>query len=142
MDVASDAIGAIGNLMSTLYERDIDNIEKEQEANEEAYNADVERIEALAESGAISEEEAEVRKRAAEAETSRKNEELEKKKVQLQQKQAKWQKGVDIAQAGIATALAITRALPTSTCCNSRCNGSGTDSDYRSNTNSCIQGRY
>lgn len=112
MDVASDAIGAIGNLMSTLYERDIEKIEDEQEANEEAYNADVERIEALAESGAISEEEAEVRKRAAEAETSRKNEELEKKKVQLQQKQAKWQKGVDIAQAGIATALAITRALP------------------------------
>ena len=30
----------------------------------------------------------------------------------MQQKQAKWQKGVDIAQAGIATALAITRALP------------------------------
>lgn len=112
MDVASDGIGAIGNLMSTLYEGDIDNIEKEQEANEEAYNADVERIEALAESGAISEEEAEVRKRAAEAETSRKNEELEKKKVKLQQKQAKWQKGVDIVQAGIATALAITRALP------------------------------
>ena len=112
MDVASDAIGAIGNLMSTLYERDIEKIEDEQEANEEAYNADVERIEALAESGAISEEEAEARKRAAEAETSRKNEELEKKKVQLQQKQAKWQKGVDIAQAGIATALAITRALP------------------------------
>ena len=71
MDVASDAIGAVGSLMSTLYERDIDNIEKEQEANEEAYNADVERIEALAESGAISEEEAEARKRAAEAETSR-----------------------------------------------------------------------
>ena len=110
MDVASDAIGAIGNLMSTLYERDIDNIEKEQEANEEAYNADVERIEALAESGAISEEEAEARKRAAEAETSRKNEELEKKKVQLQQKQAKWDKAVQIAQTGIATARGIMEA--------------------------------
>lgn len=110
MDVASDAIGAIGNLMSTLYESDIDNIEKEQEANEEAYNADVERIEALAESGAISEEEAEVRKRAAEAETSRKNEELEKKKVQLQQKQAKWDKAVQIAQTGIATARGIMEA--------------------------------
>lgn len=110
MGVASDAIGAIGNLMSTLYERDIDNIEKEQEANEEAYNADVERIEALAESGAISEEEAEVRKRAAEAETSRKNEELEKKKVQLQQKQAKWDKAVQIAQTGIATARGIMEA--------------------------------
>lgn len=110
MGVASDAIGAVGRLMSTLYERDIDNIEKEQEANEEAYNADVERIEALAESGAISEEEAEVRKRAAEAETSRKNEELEKKKVQLQQKQAKWDKAVQIAQTGIATARGIMEA--------------------------------
>lgn len=111
MDVASDAIGAIGNLMSTLYERDIEKIEDEQEANEEAYNADVERIEALAESGAISEEEAEVRKRAAEAETSRKNEELEKKKVQLQQKQAKWDKAVQLAQTGIATARGIMEAM-------------------------------
>lgn len=110
MGVASDAIGAIGNLMSTLYERDIEKIEDEQEANEEAYNADVERIEALAESGAISEEEAEARKRAAEAETSRKNEELEKKKVQLQQKQAKWDKAVQIAQTGIATARGIMEA--------------------------------
>lgn len=110
MAIASDAIGAIGNLMSTLYERDIEKIEDEQEANEEAYNADVERIEALAESGAISEEEAEARKRAAEAETSRKNEELEKKKVQLQQKQAKWDKAVQIAQTGIATARGIMEA--------------------------------
>lgn len=111
MGVASDAIGAIGSLMSTLYERDIEKIEDEQEANEEAYNADVERIEALAESGAISEEEAEARKRAAEAETSRKNEELEKKKVQLQQKQAKWDKAVQIAQTGIATARGIMEAM-------------------------------
>lgn len=111
MGVASDAIGAVGSLMSTLYERDIDNIEKEQEANEEAYNADVERIEALAESGVISEEEAEARKRAAEAETSRKNEELEKKKVQLQQKQAKWDKAVQLAQTGIATARGIMEAM-------------------------------
>ena len=111
MGVASDAIGAVGSLMSTLYERDIDNIEKEQEANEEAYNADVERIEALAESGAISEEEAEARKRAAEAETSRKNEKLEKKKVQLQQKQAKWDKAVQLAQTGIATARGIMEAM-------------------------------
>lgn len=80
MSVASEAIGNIGNLMSTLYERDIEKIEDEQEANEEAYNDEVERIESLADSGAISEEEAEARKRAAESETSRKNEELEKRK--------------------------------------------------------------
>lgn len=111
MDVASDAIGAIGNLMSTLYERDIEKIEDEQDANEEAYNDEVERIESLADSGAISEEEAEARKRAAESETSRKNEELEKKKVQLQQKQAKWDKAVQLAQTGIATARGIMEAM-------------------------------
>lgn len=110
MSVASEAIGNIGNLMSTLYERDIDKIEEEQDANEEAYNDEVERIESLADSGAISEEEAEARKRAAESETSRKNEELEKKKVQLQQKQAKWDKAVQIAQTGIATARGIMEA--------------------------------
>lgn len=110
MDVAGDAISNIGNLMSTLYEGDIDKIEKEQDANEDAYDADIERIEALAESGAISEEEAEARKRAAEDKTSKKNEELEKRKVELQQKEAKWDKAVQIAQTGIATARGIMEA--------------------------------
>ena len=110
MDIAGEAISNIGNLMSTLYEGDIDRIEKEQDANEDAYNADIERIEALAESGAISEEEAEARKRAAEDKTSKKNEELEKRKVELQQKQAKWDKAVQIAQTGIATARGIMEA--------------------------------
>ena len=112
LSISSEAIGTVGDLMSTLYENDIEDIEKQQEANEEAYNADVERIDALVENGVISTEEGEARKRAAEAQTAKKNEELENEKVKLQQKQAKWQKGVDIAQAGIATALAITRALP------------------------------
>lgn len=112
LSLASESIGTIGNLVATLYDGKIEKIEEEQEANEEAYEKDIERIESLAESGAISEEEAEARKRAAQAETSRKNEELEKKKVELQQKQAKWDKATSIAQASISTALAITRALP------------------------------
>lgn len=110
INIAMDALSTVADFASTMYQRDIEELEKQQEANEEAYNADVERIEALAESGAISEEEAEARKRAAEAETSRKNEELEKKKVQLQQKQAKWDKAVQIAQTGIATARGIMEA--------------------------------
>lgn len=110
INIAMDALSTVADFASTMYQCDIEELEKQQEANEEAYNADVERIEALAESGAISEEEAEVRKRAAEAETSRKNEELEKKKVQLQQKQAKWDKAVQIAQTGIATARGIMEA--------------------------------
>lgn len=111
MGVASDAIGTIGDLMSTLYEGEINSIEKQQEANDEAYNADVERIDAMVEQEVLSTEEGEARKRAAEAETAKKNEELENEKVKLQQKQAKWQKGVQIAQTGIATARGIMEAM-------------------------------
>lgn len=110
INIAMDAFSTIADFASTMYQRDIEELENQQEANEEAYNAEVERADALAESGAISEEEAEARKRAAEVETSRKNEELEKKKVQLQQKQAKWDKAVQIAQTGIATARGIMEA--------------------------------
>ena len=110
VNIAMDAFSTIADFASTMYQRDIEELEKQQEANDEAYQADIERIEALEESGAISKEEAEARKRMAEIETNKKNEELEKKKVQLQQKQAKWDKAVQIAQTGIATARGIMEA--------------------------------
>lgn len=108
--IAMDAFSTIADFASTMYQRDIEELEKQQEANNEAYQADIERIESLEESGAISKEEAEARKRMAEIETNKKNEELEKKKTQLQQKQAKWDKAVQIAQTGIATARGIMEA--------------------------------
>lgn len=110
--LASDAVGSIGDLIGTLYDGKIAKIEDEQDANEEAKEKDIERIENLAETGAISEEEAEARKRAAEEKTAAKNAELEKKKQAMAKKQAVWDKATSIAQAGIATALAITKALP------------------------------
>lgn len=105
-------VNGITSLMTDIYDARIENIEKEQDANDEAYDKEIERIEALAENGSISTEEAEARKRAAEDKTAAKNEELEKKKAALQEKQAKWDKANSIVQAGIATALAITKALP------------------------------
>lgn len=105
-------VSGITSLMTDIYDAQIENIEKEQEANDEAYDKEIERIEALEENGAISTEEAEVRKRAAEDKTAAKNAELEKKKAALQEKQAKWNKANSIIQAGIFTALAITEALP------------------------------
>lgn len=105
-------VSGITSLMTDIYDAQIENIEKEQEANDEAYDKEIERIEALEENGAISTEEAEVRKRAAEDKTAAKNAELEKKKAALQEKQAKWDKANSIVQAGIATALAVTKALP------------------------------
>lgn len=105
-------VSGITSLMTDIYDARIENIEKEQEANDEAYDKEIERIELLEENGAISTEEAEARKRAAEDKTAAKNAELEKKKAALQEKQAKWDKANSIVQAGIATALAVTKALP------------------------------
>ena len=112
LQTASQAVGTIGNLVSTLYDAQIDKIEEEQDANDEKYDKDVERVDKLAESGAISEEEAEARKRAAKSLTEAKNAELEKQKQKMARKQAIWEKATSVAQAGIATALAITEALP------------------------------
>lgn len=107
-----DMIGGINSIVQNSFSKRIESIEAEQDANDEAYEKDVERIESLADKGAITEEEAEARKRAAKDMTDIKNAELEKKKQALAQKQARWDKATSIAQAGIATALAITKALP------------------------------
>lgn len=112
LQIASRGIGAIGDLVKGVYDGQIDKIENEQDANDDAYDRNIERIENLAERGAITEEEAEARKRAAKAATEAKNEELAKKKAEIEHKQAVWDKATSVAQAGIATALAITQVLP------------------------------
>ena len=112
LQISSDAIGQIGGLVSAMYDGKIQKIEDEQEVNQDSYDKEVERIELLAENGVITEEGAEARKRAAKEKTEEKEEELEKRKARLQYDQAVWDKSVQIAQAGIATALAIAKALP------------------------------
>lgn len=112
LQTAQQAIGSIGDLVATVYDSQIIKIEDEQDANDEAYDRDIERIEKQVEYGVLSEEEAEIRKRAAKEKTEAKNRELEKKKQDLARKQAIWDKATSIAQAGIATALAITKSLP------------------------------
>ncbi len=112
LQVASDVIGSVGGLVNTIFDAQIEKIEEQQQANEEAGEAEIERITTLVEQKVITEEEGEARKRASEDKTAKKNEELEKKKQQIKHKQAVWDKANDLAQAGIATALAITKALP------------------------------
>lgn len=107
-----ESISAIISIGNSLFQRQIDNVDAEIEANQEEYDAKVETIDALAEKDIITTEEAEARKRAEEEETSRKNKELEKKKAELQTRQAKFQKAMDIAQTIAATSLAVTKALP------------------------------
>ena len=112
LDIAKEAISAISDLASAIYDAQIEKIEEQQEANEEESEKEMERIDTLVEHKVITQEEGEARKRAAEEKTAKKNEELEKKKAQIQYKQALWEKATNLAQAGIATALAIAQALP------------------------------
>ena len=108
----SHMIGQVNSLVQTIYDGQLDKIDEEMDANEEAYNTEIEQIENLQETGAISEEEAEARKTAAAKREEEAEEELEKKKAEIKYKQAVWDKATSISQAGIATALAITEALP------------------------------
>lgn len=109
---ASKMMGQLNSLVSAIYDGQLEKIEQEKDANEERYEKEIEEIENLQETGAISQEEAEARKRAAEQRTAEKEEELEKKKQEIKYKQAVWGKATAIAQAGIATAVAITESLP------------------------------
>lgn len=107
LQIASQGIGTIGDLIKGIYDGQINKIENEQDANDDAYDRNIERIENLAERGAITEEEAEARKRAAKAATEIKNNELERKKQDSAHKQAVWEKATSAAQIGISTAEAI-----------------------------------
>lgn len=117
MDKVASVIQAVSELLSgfadlgtAIFERKMEEIEAEQDANDEAYEKEVERIEKLEENGAISTEEAEARKRAAEDKTKQKEEEIAKKKAVLQEKQAKFDKANNVIQTIMSTSLAIMRA--------------------------------
>lgn len=104
-------VSGIGSMISSIYDRQIEAVEAEQEANEKAGEEEISRIEALEERGAITTEEAEARKRAAEDKTAQKNAELEKKKAALKTKQAKFEKATSIAEAAIQIAGGILQTI-------------------------------
>lgn len=101
----------ISAIMDEAIDARIEKIEEEQEANEEAGEQEINRIERLAEIGAITKEESEARKRESEKRTKEKNDQLEKQKEALQEKQAKWQKENAITQAAISTAVGIMQTI-------------------------------
>ena len=111
MQQVSSLLGSLGEFGDQLFQNKIDQLDEENEANQEAYDKEIENIEKLEESGAISTEEAEARKRAAEDKTKAKEEEIAKRKAELQRKQAIYDKAMSIAQVGISTALGIMRTI-------------------------------
>ena len=100
----------VSEIFGQIYQKQIEDLERQEEANEESREKELSRIEEMADKGAISEEEAEARKRAAEDRTAKKNEEIAKKKAALQTKQAKLEKSTNIAQTIMNTAVAVMKA--------------------------------
>lgn len=111
IDQASQLMGALSNFASTIYDGQIQRIEEHQEESEKASEAEIARIDKLAEAGVITTEEAEARKRAAEEKTAKRNEELEKKKAALQTRQAKLEKATNIVTTIMNTATGIMKAF-------------------------------
>lgn len=111
IEQASQLMGALSNFASTIYEGQIQRLEEHQEESEKASEAELARIDRLAETGAITTEEAEARKRAAEEKTAKRNEELEKKKAALQTRQAKLEKATNIVTTIMNTAAGIMKAF-------------------------------
>jgi hypothetical protein len=111
IEKASELLSGFGDLAGALFEADIQRIEDEEKANNEAGDKEIKRIEELEETGSISKEEAEARKRAAEDKTAAKEKELAKQKAEIQKKQAIFDKAIQLSQTGIATARGIMEAL-------------------------------
>lgn len=111
LNAAADAIGSVSDFASSLFDGQMSRLDEESEANQDAHDKEIERIQHLEETGAITKEEAEARKRAAEELTSQKENELEKKRQQIAYKQAVWNKDSQLAQTGIATALGIMQTI-------------------------------
>lgn len=111
IEQASQLMGALSNFASTIYDGQIQRIEEHQEESEKASEAEIARIDKLAEAGVITTEEAEARKRAAEEKTAKRNEELEKKKAALQTRQTKLEKATNIVTTIMNTATGIMKAF-------------------------------
>lgn len=112
LQVAADSLNAINDLSSAIYDNKIQKIEDEQEAFEASTQKESDLISELVDKQVISQEEGDARKRALDEKKAKKNEELELKKQKLKERQAIWDKANSIAQSAIATALAVTQALP------------------------------
>ena len=112
VDTIADGIGKVADLMGAMYDNQISKVEELIDAEQKRYEAEVNHIDWLADRGAITTEEAEIRKRDAAEATAKTQEALEKKKAALEYKKAIIDKANSAVQAVIATALAVTKALP------------------------------
>ena len=112
INTIADGIGKVSDLMGAIYDNQISKVQELIDAEQQRYEAEVNHIDWLADRGVITTEEAEIRKRDAAERTAKTQEALEKKKAAAEYKKAIVEKANSAVQAVIATALAVTKALP------------------------------
>ncbi len=112
LDKSKEAVSSITGLVNAIYEGQINNIQKDQDAYDESAKAKIAKIEEQESKGIITSEQASARKKAITDAQTQYDAEADKKKTALKKKQAILDKATAIAQAGINTAVAITEALP------------------------------
>lgn len=107
IEYVGQSLQGVGDFGSRLYQNQLDKLNETKNQLDEAYDQELARIEALEENGSISTEVAEARKRAAKDKSERQAEKIARKQEEIEKKQARLAKATALAQATIATALAI-----------------------------------
>lgn len=107
MQVAQDSLSAIDELAGAIFERRLDELEKEQGAIDARYDAQV----AALENAGYSDEVQQRKAMALEAERAKESEALAKKQAEVKRKQAIYDRAMAVLQATIATSVAIMQAF-------------------------------
>lgn len=112
MQAAQEAFDFITTLWDAETERNLAKLEQQSEDNQDWRDDELERIERLEDSGAISKEQADARKKVVDDQAKERDRQIELEKRRAQIEQAKREKAIALATAGINTARAITAVLP------------------------------
>ncbi len=106
-----DIFGSIVEGIGLSVKKELDAIEAQREAAEEAAEEEQERIERLAEHGAISEEQKNARIALSEQQLAEREKQLDLQKRQAQARQARWEQGLSLVQAIINGAVAVSKSF-------------------------------
>ena len=107
MDAAQEAFDFITTLWDAETERNLAKLEQQSEDNQDWRDNEIERIERLEDSGAISKEQADARKKVVDDQAKERENQIEEQKKQIAINQAKREKAIALANVAINTAVAI-----------------------------------
>lgn len=104
--------GMAQDMASMYYDSQLQQIDALEKRERQYYDDKLAYLTDNVEAGLMSQEEADARKKILDEAQEEREKGYEQKRKEIQQRQAKWDKANSIVQAGISTAVAVTKALP------------------------------